>query len=72
MERATGNVDSDKSFKHKITLAISLYKISLRARHTLNGQPYGRKVLSVQQYPRYDNFDSHPLLKTEPSIFLII
>jgi hypothetical protein len=38
----------------------------------LSSQPYGRKVLCVQRDLRYDDVDSHLILKTESDNFLVI
>lgn len=50
----------------------TLSKTSLKVRHTLSNEPYGRKIPRVQRDLRYDNFGSYLILKTESNNFLLI
>jgi hypothetical protein len=45
---------------------------TLRVRHNLSRQPYGRKVLRVQRDLGYGEFGSHCMLRREFSNFLMM
>jgi ankyrin repeat protein len=58
-------IDHGKFGSNLLPALHHISRTCLKICHTLCREPYGRKVLCVQQDLHYNNFDSHCMLKVE-------